>query len=55
MTECARVIYSLTQNTTPKFSNVGRFCPTLKLRNYETQHKEEYEVFTAKYRRGKLW
>jgi len=51
VTECARVICS----QIPKFSNVGRFCPTLKLRNYETQGKAEYEVFTAKYRRGKLW
>lgn len=55
MTECATVIRSQIQNTTPKFSNVGRFCPALQLRNYETQSKAEYEVFIAKYRRGKLW
>jgi hypothetical protein len=55
VTECPRVICSQIQNIKPKFSNVGRVCPTLQLRNYETQRKAEYEVFTAKYRRGRLW
>jgi len=55
VTECARAIFSQIQTITHTFSNVGRFCPTLQSRNYETQRKTEYEVFTAKYRRGKLW
>jgi hypothetical protein len=53
VTEYARAVCSQIQNIRPNLSNVGRLCPTLILRNYETQREAEYEVFTAKCRRGK--
>jgi hypothetical protein len=53
VTEYARAVCSQIQHNT-NMSNVGRLCPTLKLSNYETQRKAEYEVFTANVKEVKM-